>query len=67
LLVAHGISRLLVGSTFDGGEKLGKFVAGSQNKILERFPRGRFQITETASDLGEKGMYPLILLIASEF
>jgi hypothetical protein len=35
LLVAHGISRLLVGSTFDGGEKLGKFVAGSQDNILE--------------------------------
>jgi len=48
LLVAHGISRLLVGSTLDGGEKLGKFVAGSQDDILEIFLRGRFRITETA-------------------
>jgi hypothetical protein len=68
LLVAHGKSRLLVGATLDGGEKLGKFVAGSQGDILEIFPRGRFRITETAPDLGEhEGMYPRILLITSEF
>jgi hypothetical protein len=68
LLVAHGISRLLVGSSFDGGEKLGKFVAGSQGGILEIFPGGRFGIAETARELGErKGRYPLIFLVTSEF
>jgi len=36
LLVAYGISRLLVGTTFDGGEKLGEFDAGSQGDILEK-------------------------------
>jgi hypothetical protein len=53
LLVAHGISRLLIGSTFDGGEELGKFVAGSQGNILEISPSGSFGIAEIATDLGE--------------
>jgi hypothetical protein len=47
LFVAHGIPRLLVGSTLDAGEKLGKFVAGSQDDILEIFLRAPFRITET--------------------
>jgi hypothetical protein len=38
LFIAHGKSRLLVGAPLDGDQKLGKFVARSQDEILEKFP-----------------------------
>jgi hypothetical protein len=37
LLVAHGKARLLIGAALDSGKKLGKFVAGSQDDILENY------------------------------